>query len=133
MGVISRRTTILGLLSWAIPFAASFAFVDRTGQWLIPYPLFKSIMVVVFGGLGTGFLVLAFRQIPPTWRSGLAVGLYWLALNLVLDLVVLLPLTGMTVVGYLEDIGLRYLLIPIIATAMGASADQAAGRACASR
>ena len=125
MGVISWRTTILGLLSWAIPFVVSFAFVDRTGQWLIPYPLFKSIMVVAFGGIGTWFLVLAFRRVAPTWRTGLALGLYWLAINLVLDLIVLLPLTGMTIVGYFHDIGLRYLLIPIIATAMGAVAERA--------
>jgi hypothetical protein len=128
MSVISWRTTVLGLLSWAIPFVVSFAFVDRTGQWLIPYPLFKSIMVVVFGGLGTWFLVLAFRRLRPSTTTGLALGLYWLAINLVLDLVALLPLTGMTVGGYVEDIGLRYLLIPIIAAAMGAAAEHAAGQ-----
>ncbi len=126
MSVITRRTTILGFLSWALPLVASFAFVDRNGQWLIPYPLFKSIMVVVFGGLGTAFLALAFRQIAPTWRSGLALGLYWLAINLILDLAVLLPLTGMDVGAYFSDIGLRYLLIPIIATAMGVVGERAA-------
>jgi hypothetical protein len=133
MGVVSWRTTILGLLSWAVPFVVSFAFVDRSGQWLIPYPLFKSIMVVVFGRLGTWFLVLAFRGIAPTWRSGLALGLYWLAINLVLDLIALLPLTGMTVVAYLFDIGLRYLLIPIIATAIGAVAERAQNDASAAK
>jgi hypothetical protein len=132
MSVVSWRTTILGFLSWAIPFVASFAFVDRAGQWLIPYPLFKSIMVVVFGGLGTWFLVLAFRRTKPTRRTGLALGLYWLAINLVLDLIVLSPLTGMTVVSYMHDIGLRYLLIPIIATAIGAAAERAAQEARAS-
>jgi hypothetical protein len=125
MSVISWRTTVLGLLSWTIPLVASFAFVDRSGQWLVPYPLFKSIMLVVFGGLGTWFLVLAFRRLEPTVRSGLSLGLYWLAINLVLDLIVLVPLAGMTVVGYFYDIGLRYLLIPIIATAMGAVAERA--------
>lgn len=126
MSVISLRTTVLGLLSWAIPFVASFAFVDRTGQWLIPYPLFKSIMVVAFGGIGTWLLVLAFRRVTPTLRTGLALGLYWLAINLVLDLIVLVPMSGMTVAGYLYDVGLRYLLIPIIAAAMGAAAERAA-------
>ncbi|HXZ15844.1 MAG TPA: hypothetical protein VEH77_07740 [Roseiarcus sp.] len=126
MHVITWRTTVLGLLSWAIPFVVSFAFVDRSGQWVVPYALFKSIMVVVFGGLGTWFLVLAFRGVTPAWRSGLALGLYWLAINLALDLIVLAPLTGMPVVAYVYDIGLRYLLIPIIATAMGAAAERAA-------
>jgi hypothetical protein len=126
MRVISWRTTVLGVLSWAVPFVVSFGFVDRTGQWIIPYALFKSIMVVVFGGLGTWFLVIAFRRLAPTWRSGLELGLYWLAINLVLDLAALVPLTHMSVVSYLEDIGLRYLLIPIIAAAMGAVAEVSA-------
>ena len=129
MNVISLRATILGLLSWVAPFAASFTFVDRSGHFLIPQPLFKSIMVVVFGGVGTGLLVLTFRGIKPTWRSGLALGCYWLVINLVLDLVVLVPLMGVSVRDYVYDIGLRYLLIPIIATAMGAAAERAASDA----
>lgn len=128
MAVISLRTTVLGVLSWALPFVSSFAFVDRTGQFLIPVALFKSIMVVVFGGLGTLLLVLAFRRLEPGWRSGLLLGVYWFAINLVLDFAALLPLTGMSVVGWFFDIGLRYLLIPIIATAMGAVAGEAARR-----
>jgi hypothetical protein len=58
----------------AVPFAVSFLFVDRTGQFLIPQPLFKSIMVVVFGGLGTALIAAAFRHVEPTARSGLALG-----------------------------------------------------------
>ena len=86
-------------------------------------------MVVVFGGLGTALLVAAFRRVEPTWRSGLALGCYWLAINLILDLVVLIPMVGTPVRDYVYDIGLRYLLIPIIATAMGAIAERAAREA----
>jgi hypothetical protein len=129
MKVVSRPTTILGFLTWLIPFAASFVFFDRSGHVLIPQPLFKSIMVVVFGGLGTALLVAAFRRVEPTWRSGLALGCYWLAINLILDLVVLVPMMGTPVRDYIYDIGLRYLLIPIIATAMGAAAERAAREA----
>ncbi|MGA2792125.1 MAG: hypothetical protein ABSE69_01110 [Roseiarcus sp.] len=116
---LTIRTTILGFLSWLVPFVVSFLFVDQTGQFLIPQPLFKSLMVVVFGGFGTALLVIAFRRIPPTQRSGLALGCYWLAINLLLDLTVLVPLAKMSIVLYFYDIGLRYLLIPIISTAMG--------------
>ena len=56
---------------------------------------------------------------------GLALGAYWLALNVVLDLVVLVPLARMSIVDYAHDIGLRYLLIPIMASAMGAVAVRA--------
>lgn len=117
--IVTRNSTVLGFLSWLVPFAVSFLFVDRTGQFLIPQPLFKSLMVVVFGGLGTAFLVVAFLRIAASTLSGLALGCYWLLINLVLDLIVLVPLIRMPVGAYFYDIGLRYLLIPIISTAIG--------------
>jgi uncharacterized membrane protein len=123
--IVTRHSTVLGFLSWLVPFAVSFLFVDRTGQFMIPQPLFKSVMVVLFGGLGTALLAFAFSRIPPTARSGFMLGMYWLVMNLVLDLVVLVPLVHMPVVTYFSDIGLRYLLIPIIATAIGLVAQRA--------
>ncbi len=85
-------------------------------------------MVVLFGGLGAVLLVLAFRRIPAAWQSGLALGCYWLVLNLALDLLVLVPLSGMSIKMYVYDIGLRYLLIPIMSTAMGVAVSDAASR-----
>jgi hypothetical protein len=128
MKSISRYTTLLGFVSWLVPFAVSFFFVDRTGQFIIPQLLFKSLMVVIFGGLGTALLVVAFRRVTPSAQSGLALGCYWLAINLVLDFAILVPLVQMPVTTYIFDIGLRYLLIPIISTAIGivAQREQAA-------
>jgi hypothetical protein len=125
---ITLRSTALGFLSWLVPFAVSFLFVDRTGQFLIPQPLFKSLTVVVFGGLGTALLVAAFRRIVPSTQTGLAIGLYWLGINLVLDLLILIPLIGVPIIAYFYDIGLRYLLIPIISTAIGAVAQNTIGK-----
>ncbi len=125
MQILTRRTTLLGFVSWLVPFVVSFLFVDRTGQFVIPQPLFKSLMVVIFGGLGTGLLVIAFRRVPPTPRAGLALGCYWLAINLVLDIVVLVPLVKMPAAMYFYDIGLRYLLIPVISIALGVVGERA--------
>ncbi len=123
---IVTRTTALGLVSWAVPLAASFLFFGPGGELTISQPLFKSLMVVLFGGLGAALLVLAFRRIAPSLQSGLALGCYWLALNLALDLLVLVPMSGMTIGMYFYDIGLRYLLIPIMSTAMGVAVRDAA-------
>jgi hypothetical protein len=123
--VKNPRTALYGFLSWLIPFVASFAFFGPDGQPWIPQTLFKSIMVVVFGGVGIWLLLLAFRRIRPTFASGLQLGLYWLAINIVLDLAILLPLAGMAPLDYFCDIGLRYLLTPMIAAALGAQADRA--------
>jgi hypothetical protein len=118
-GIFTIKTILLGVVSWLVPFAISFMFFDRTGQLVIPQPLFKSMMVVVGGGVGVALLVAAFRRIRASVRSGLALGCCWLAINLALDLAVLVPLAKMSVSSYLYDIGLRYLMIPIISTAIG--------------
>lgn len=119
------RVTVFGLLSWALPFVAAFPFFDRSGQLVIPQPLFKSLMVVIGGGVGLVLLVLIFRRIRPTLASGFAIGVYWLAINWILDLLILLPMSGTGVTAYFYDIGLRYLLLPMIAVAMGLVAQRA--------
>ena len=53
------------------------------------------------------------------------IGMYWFALNLVLDWIVLLPMSGQTIGEHFQDIGLRYLLIPMIAVAIGYVAERA--------
>ena len=83
-------------------------------------------MVVAGGAIGVTLLVFAFRRIKPTLRSGIAIGGYWLALNLVLDVLILVPMSGMTIADYVYDIGLRYLLLPLIAAGMGIVARRSA-------
>jgi uncharacterized membrane protein YpjA len=43
-------------------------------------------------------------------------GLLWLVVNLVLDFVILLPMSHMSLSDYIAQIGLRYLMIPIFST-----------------
>ena len=110
---------LYGLASWAIPFVVSVLFFGPSGQLMVPLPLFKSTMVVVGGGVGAALLVAAFRRVLPSTANGLVVGLYWLAINIALDLLILVPMAGMPIQEYFFDIGLRYLLMPIMSTAMG--------------
>ncbi len=121
--VLNLRVTLLGFASWVVPFALSFLFFDRTGQLTVPQPLFKSLMVVVGGGIGVALLVAAFRRVEASVLSGVTIGCYWLALNLILDALILVPMSGMTYTGYFADIGLRYILLPVISAGMGAVAQ----------
>ena len=122
--IATLRTTLLGVATWLAPFLVSILFFDRSGQLAIPTALFKSIMVVVFGGVGAALLVVAFRKVEPRPGAGLLLGGYWLALNIALDLLILLPMTGMGLLAWGYDIGLRYLLIPIMAVAMATVASR---------
>lgn len=120
------RVTVYGLLSWIIPFFGSFVFFDPTGGLAIPLPLFKSLMVVMGTASGIVLLAIVFRRVKPTALSGLTIGVYWLILNWVLDLIFLLPLSGTSVTEYAYDIGLRYLSLPLIAVGMGWVAERSA-------
>jgi hypothetical protein len=119
------RVTALGFASWGIPFAASFLFAGKDGRILVPDELFKSIMVVLSGGAGAALLLAVLRKVEPTMASGLLVGCWWLIINLGLDLLILVPMTHMSVADYVMGIGVRYLLIPILAVciALAANAD----------
>eukprot|EP00047_Mylnosiga_fluctuans_P023633 m.142625 g.142625 ORF g.142625 m.142625 type:complete len:93 (+) comp9651_c0_seq2:3228-3506(+) len=65
---------LLGGVSWVVPFVAAALFFNEQGQLMIPEPLFKSIMVVVFGGLGSWLLLKALRRTGLTPKRGLLVG-----------------------------------------------------------
>jgi len=119
-----KRVVIYGLLTWLVPFVISFFFFGRDGKVLVPIGLMKSIMVVVGAGTGACFLVLLFRNFTPNKQQALAIGALWLLLNLGLDLLVLVPSSKMRLRDYFSEIGLRYLLIPILCIAIGAAGER---------
>ena len=125
----SLRSLGLGFLSWLLPFAVSVVFFGPGGQLWLPQPLFKSLMVVIGGGIGLWLLLAAFRRQRLTIMSGLTTGIVWFVINIVLDIGILLPMSGMTLTLYIEDIGLRYLLLPLIALALGVQAERSRGEA----
>jgi uncharacterized membrane protein YpjA len=116
------KNAFYGFLSWLIPFACSFLFYTREGRLLVDAGLFKSIMVAI-GSISAAFLLVAyFRGVRARYRKeGIVVGLSWLAMNIVLDLAILVPMSGMPVSDYLAQIGLRYLAIPAMSIAVGAA------------
>ncbi|HME12240.1 MAG TPA: hypothetical protein VKF79_05230 [Candidatus Acidoferrum sp.] len=125
-----KKVALYGFLTWFVPFMISFFFFGRDGKVLIPIGLMKSIMVVVGAATGACFLVLLFRVVAPTKHQALAVGMLWLVLNLGLDLLILVPVSKIGVADYFAEIGLRYLLIPIMCVAIGATAiDKRGGEA----
>lgn len=116
------RISLYGFLAWLIPFAASFFFYTREGRLTIDVFLFKSIMIVV-GSVSAAFLLVSyFKTINANHlREGVIVGLAWFCINIALDLLVLIPMSGMSVSDYFTQIGLRYLVIPVMSTMVGAA------------
>jgi signal transduction histidine kinase len=114
------RNVLYGFLAWLIPFIASFFFYSREGKLTIDIFLFKSIMIVVGSFSAAILLVSYFRNINVDYfKEGIIVGMIWFGISIVLDLLILIPMSGMSITDYFMQIGLRYLAIPAISIAVG--------------
>ena len=110
-----------GVITWLIPFVVSFFFYDKNGNCTINIDLFKSLMIVISGLAGCGLLVIFFRQAKDSYlQTSIAIGIIWLLINLMLDALILLPMSRMPIADYVMQIGVRYLNIPIICITAGA-------------
>lgn len=119
-----------GLLTWLLPFLLSLLLYSPEGEPLYDIFLIKSVLLVFSAALGTFLILVYFRNVRARFvREGALVGGVWLLINWALDAVVLLPLSGMDAGTYMAQIGLRYLVIPIIAVGIGYAAEQAGERA----
>lgn len=114
------RLLLLGLLSWLLPYAFSFLFYKPGGEMTVQYDLFKSIMIVFATATGCYLLYRYFKLIPDSFiKQGVIVGLLWFAINIVLDILLLLPMMKTSFENYFYTIGLRYLMIPLISITIG--------------
>jgi len=121
-----KRLMGFGLLSWLVPLLASFLFYGPEGALSIDYDLFKSLMVVVGSGAGAALLVLYYRHIHGNYIvEAWIVGIGWLLLNWILDLLFLLPFSHQGPGEYFMQIGLRYLSILFTSLAVGYSLARA--------
>lgn len=114
------KNFLYGFFTWVIPFAASFFFYTKNGKLTINIFLFKSIMIVV-GSISTAFLLMSyFKKIDASYfKEGIIVGILWFSMNILLDLLVLIPMSGISIPDYFTQIGLRYLVIPAMSITVG--------------
>ncbi len=112
------RLGLWGFLVWLIPFVLScLIFPLKTS---LP-ALFESIMPVVVVICTVVFAVVYLRKLKANFlREGIIVGIAWLVICLVFDLLMFMegPMK-MTFADYMMDIGLVYLMIPTITVGFG--------------
>lgn len=114
------KNILLGFLSWLIPFVISFLFFKPGGEMLVPYPTFKSTIMVVGTISGCYLLYRYFKFIDRDFiRNGVIAGLSWLLINLVFDCVFLIPVMKISITEYFMTIGIGYLSIPALSITMG--------------
>ena len=111
---------VRGFLTWLIPFIVSFLFFTPNGTPLIDITFFKSIMTVLGCLVGVLLLIQSFTKIKTNYlKESIKIGLIWFLMNIVLDLIFLLPLGKLTIMDYIIKIGIQYINIPIISIGMG--------------
>ena len=117
---------LFGFLTWLIPFVAAFLFYSSQGQLAVDVLVFKAVMIVVGSITGATLLVFYFRTIDKNYLAeGIMVGVVWFVLNILLDLLILVPMSKMAIGDYFAQIGLEYLTMPTMSIAMGYIAQAA--------
>lgn len=110
-----RRALLLGLLIWFVPFVVAFAAFSLKEK---NYPLFESIMPVALAMIVVLCSLWYFRKVDRVMaREGLILGGLWMLISIAIDLPLMLsPPMNYTLAQYFADVGLTYLLMPIVTT-----------------
>ena len=113
------RALLFGFLVWLIPFVAAFAIFPLRQS---ARPLFESIMPVTVTAVVVGFGLTYLKRVTGGFtREGIFLGLVWMALSLLIDAPLMLlggPMK-MSIGDYIADIGLTYLIMPIVTMGLG--------------
>jgi hypothetical protein len=121
------RAILVGFLVWLIPFVVSFVAFPLKGSWR---SLFESIVPVVLSIIVVVFAVLYFRRVnTASLREGAALGALWFGSSVLIDLPLMLsPPIDMPLAEYVADIGLTYLMMPVITIGIAAAASSRAAK-----
>jgi hypothetical protein len=114
------KIVVFGFLTWLVPFLASLLFYTQQGTLIIDVFLFKAIMIIV-GSVSAGILLIYyFKNVNNGYfKEGIIIGISWFTLNIILDLLVLIPMSGMSLADYFTRIGLTYIVIPVMCITVG--------------
>jgi len=112
------RALLYGFLAWLIPLLVAILIFPwrQAGS-----PLFETLMPIVLTLCGVFFSSRYFRRLKNGFRrEGFLLGILWFVLCVGLDL----PLFSagpmkMPLADYMADVGLTYLIYPIITTGFG--------------
>lgn len=119
----NSKLILYGFLVWLIPFAVSFiVFPLRTTM----RPLFESIMLLVLSIVVITLAYYYIKNLDSNFvKEGFLIGISWYIINIAIDLFLFMPASPMhmSFVDYMMDIGLTYVMIPVITIGMGFMAD----------
>ncbi len=112
-----KNALIYGFLLWLLPFIISIAIFPfkKTEPFL-----FDSLMTVVSVATVVIFSILYFKKTEGNLREGIFLGIIFLAISLAFDYFMFIwgPIK-MSAPAYIKEIGIGYLVYPIITIGYG--------------
>ena len=109
---------LYGFLLWLIPFIIAFIIFPLREN---DRPLFESIMPVVVTLSVLVFTNFYFKKVGGSFlKEGVLLGVIWFLISVAID--ILMFSSGpmkMTMIDYFKDIGLTYLIIPLVTVGTG--------------
>lgn len=119
-----KKSILFGFLVWLLPFIVAFLIYPIHESHR---PLFESIMPLVITISVVIFSYLYFKNIDKNVKAeGAKLGVVFLLISLTIDLIMFIPNSPMhmNLLDYISDIGLTYLMIPVITIGMGYAIDR---------
>jgi EamA domain-containing membrane protein RarD len=113
----------LGIILWLIPFAISFIIFPLKSY---DVQLFDSIMTIVTVFFAVFLGLYYFSKVSSgSATEGVVIGIIWLAISIIIDLFMFSwgPM-AMSLDKYVMDIGLGYLVYPLVTMGMGYLQDK---------
>ena len=119
-----KKSILFGFLVWLLPFIVAFLIfpIHESNR-----PLFESIMPIVITISVIIFTYLYFKNVDKNIKAeAVKLGIIFILISLVIDLIMFMPNSPMhmELLDYTMDIGLTYLMIPIITIGMGYAIDR---------
>jgi hypothetical protein len=120
------KIVIFGFFVWLVPFVVSFFIYPLK---IKGNPLFESIMPLIITIMVVILAYLYLKNIEiDLLKEGVVIGVVWFIINIAIDLVLFLPPSPMQMsfTNYMMDIGITYLMIPVITIGLGVMAENKA-------
>jgi hypothetical protein len=108
-----------GVVMWLIPFLVSLLIYPIK---VFANPLFESIMPVIITITVVLLSAAYFKGMNENFfNEGIIIGLLWFLLSIIIDLLLFIPPSPMQMsfINYMMDIGITYLIIPVITVGFG--------------
>ena len=109
-----------GFLIWLVPFATGCLMFNSAGELQVEKMLFQSIMILTFSCTACSCAARYFLNIYSNYmQEGIIIGTSWVFISWVLDILVVMPMSQMSIGVYFQEIGIRELMVVFITISMG--------------